>query len=130
MGRGKRRQRLVASDFCKSLSFYCSLLTAFPVNIANLFKFSIRFFAAFLAAKFLLVILGADTPGMLLGLSLFLVLLTYFFDLLDRHWQGALRRALQPAAIGWLVARMLIRMNVVEPPKERPPDPRRKEGEE
>lgn len=98
------------------------------MNIAILFKLCLRFFGAFLAAKFLLVILGGDTPEMLLGLSLFLVLLTYFFDLLDRHWQGALRRALKPAAIGWLAARMLIRMNVVEPPQERSPGPKGKEG--
>jgi hypothetical protein len=40
-----------------------------------------------------------------------------------------LRRALKPAALSWLLARLLIRMNVVEPPKEISAEPERKEGE-
>jgi hypothetical protein len=93
------------------------------------FKFFVRFLAAILVAKFSLGFLGADTlPGLLWG-SLGLVLLTYLFDLLDWFSAGALRRALKPAALSWLLARLLIRMNVVEPPKEISAEPERKEGE-
>ncbi|RJR45999.1 MAG: hypothetical protein C4567_02795 [Deltaproteobacteria bacterium] len=93
------------------------------------FKFSIRLLAAVLIAKFVLGFLGADTlPGLLWG-SLGLVLLTYLFDLLDWYSEGALRRALKPSALSWLAARLLVRMNVVEPPKESSAEPKTKEGE-
>jgi len=71
------------------------------MNIGVLFRFFVRFFLAFLAAKLLLLLLGADSPGTLLGLSLGLTLLTYIFDFLP------------PSEIGWFIARLLISLNLV-----------------
>jgi hypothetical protein len=95
--------------------------------MSSLFRFSVRLLGAFLVAKFLLGLLGADTPQVILGFSLLLVFLTYLFDWLDRYYQGAWRRALSPAEIGWRMARFLIGMNqlpnrqIHPPPKEPPP---------
>ncbi|MHB8066779.1 MAG: hypothetical protein ACYDIC_02650 [Desulfobaccales bacterium] len=92
------------------------------------FKFFIRLLLAFLLAQFVLRLLGAVTLAGLLGVSCGLVGCAYLFDFLDWYYGGALRRALKPAAIGWLIARLVVGMNTVEQPKERTADQDRKEG--
>lgn len=93
------------------------------------FKFFIRLLVAFLLAQFVLRLLGAATLAGLVGLSLGLVCCSYLFDFLDWYYEGALRRALKPKAIGWLVARLVVGMNTVEQPQEHVPEPKGKEGE-
>lgn len=92
------------------------------------FKFFIRLLVAFLLAQFVLRLLGAVTLAGLVGLSLGLVCCSYLFDFVDWYYEGALRRALKPKAIGWLVARLAVGMNTVEQPQERPADQDRQEG--
>ncbi len=82
-----------------------------------LFNLSIRLLLAFLVAKFLLGILGGGSPETLLGLSLFLVGLTYLIKLLEiyykRSWQSKM------AELGWRVARFLIGLNQLKDSKRR-----------
>ncbi len=77
----------------------------------HLFRFFVRLLAAFLAAKLLAGITGAQTPAALLGLALVLVVCTYLFTFLERYYQASWRRSL--AEFGWQMARMLIRWNAV-----------------
>jgi hypothetical protein len=77
----------------------------------RIFSFFIRLFAAFLASKLLLGLLGADTPAILLGFAVLLVLGTYALEI----WG---------AKIGWVVARMLISMNQL-PSRRTPKQPPR-----
>jgi hypothetical protein len=76
-----------------------------------LFNLFVRLLLAFLVAKFLLGFLGWSSPATLLGLSLFLVGLTYLVRFLEnyyqRTWQGKM------AELGWRVARFLIGLNQV-----------------
>jgi hypothetical protein len=74
-----------------------------------LFNLFIRLFLAFLAAKFLLALLGGGSPATLLGLSLFLVGLTYLIKLLENYYQRTWQSKM--AELGWRVARFLIGLN-------------------
>jgi hypothetical protein len=58
----------------------------------RLFGFFLRFFIAFVAAKFILGHLGADAPVYLVGLTALLVANTYLFDFLEYYNQGVWRR--------------------------------------
>ncbi len=82
-----------------------------------LFRAMLRLFVAFLAAQLVLGLLGGATLQGLLGFSLSFVLLWYAFDVLDWYFDGAVRRALSPQNLGWRLARFLIGLNVVEPPR-------------
>ena len=93
------------------------------------FKFFVRLLLAFLLAQFVLRLLGAVTLAALVGMSLGLVCCSYLFDFVDWYYEGALRRALKPKAIGWLVARLVVGLNTVEQHQEHVPEPRRQEGE-
>jgi hypothetical protein len=81
------------------------------MSISRVFRFSLRLLAAFLAAKLILLLWGADTPKTLLGLSLGLTLLIYFFDFLP------------PSKIGWFIARQLIALNQVRAKRRGPTPP-------
>jgi hypothetical protein len=74
-----------------------------------LFNFSVRLLLAFLAAKFLLGILGGGGLEALVGLSLCVVLLIYLVKFLEsyylRSWQSKM------AELGWRAARFLIGLN-------------------
>ncbi|MCL6620933.1 MAG: hypothetical protein K6T55_02425 [Syntrophobacterales bacterium] len=92
--------------------------------IRILFPFAVRLFLSFLAAKFLLGLLGVGSPRALLLLSLALVGNIYLFDLLDRYYEGAWRRALSPRELGWRAARLSVWLNRVRRRRESPEAPR------
>ncbi len=75
----------------------------------TLFNVFVRLLLAFLLAKFLLGILGGGSPVALLGLSLFLVLLSYLIKLLENYYQRTWQSKM--AELGWRVARFLIGLN-------------------
>jgi hypothetical protein len=74
-----------------------------------LFNFFVRLLLAFIAARFLLRALGGGSPESLLGLSLFIVLLTYLIKLLEIYYQRSWQSKL--AELGWWAARFLIGLN-------------------
>ena len=74
-----------------------------------LFNLFIRLLLAFLAAKFLLSLLGGGSPATLLGLALFLVGLTYLVKFLENYYQRTWQSKM--AELGWRVARFLIGLN-------------------
>ena len=74
-----------------------------------LFNVFVRLLLAFLVAKFLLGLLGGGSPAALLGLSLFLVGLTYLVKFLENYYQRTWQSKM--AELGWLVARFLIGLN-------------------
>jgi hypothetical protein len=88
--------------------------------IRILFPFAVRLFLSFLAAKFLLSLLGVGSPGPLLLLTGVLVANLYLFDLLDWYYEGAWRRALSPRELGWLAARLSVWLNRVRRRRESP----------
>ncbi len=95
-----------------------------------LFIFALRVLGGFLAAKFLLGLLGEGSPGSLLLLTSLLVANLYLFDVLDWYYEGAWRRALTPREMGWLLTRLAVWLNRVRP-RSREPEaaPRPPEGE-
>ncbi len=74
-----------------------------------LFNFFVRLFLAFLAAKFLLGILGGGSPEILSGVTLFLVLLSYLVKVLELYYQRSWQSKM--AELGWRAARVLIGLN-------------------
>ncbi len=74
-----------------------------------IFNLFVRLLLAFLAAKFLLSLLGGGSPAILLGLSLFLVGLTYLIRFLEKYYQRTWQSKM--AEVGWRVARFLIGLN-------------------
>jgi hypothetical protein len=68
------------------------------VGLKTAFGFFLRLFGAFLVSKVVLGGLGAETPVMLLGLALLLVLGSYGGE----RWG---------AQAGWVLGRFLIRLN-------------------
>ncbi len=92
-----------------------------------LFSFFVRFFVAFLVAKFILGLLGAASPERLLVLTFVLLCNTYLFDLLDWYYDGVWRRSLNPRELGWLCTRLSVMLNAVrrKVPKSSPEPPGR-----
>ncbi len=78
------------------------------MNMKNIFGFFIRLFAAFLVSKLILATMGAETPVRLLGSAVALVLGSYLWDLFG-------------AKLGWVVSRLLIGMNQLNPPAKTEP---------
>jgi hypothetical protein len=76
-----------------------------------LFNLFVRLLLAFLAAKFLLSLLGGGSPAILLGLALILVGLTYLIKFLENYYQRTWQSKM--AELGWRVARFLIGLNQV-----------------
>lgn len=74
-----------------------------------LFNFFVRLLLAFLAARFLLGLLGEGSPAALLGLALALVALTYLVKVLERYYQRTWQSKV--AELGWRAARFLIGLN-------------------
>ncbi|MEJ5330851.1 MAG: hypothetical protein WHT07_11940 [Desulfobaccales bacterium] len=91
----------------------------------TLFTLALRFFACFVAAKFLLGLLGEGSAGALLLLTSLLVANLYLFDLLDWYYEGAWRRALTPKELGWLMTRLTVWLNRVRGRPREPQDPSR-----
>lgn len=89
------------------------------------FSLALRVFGCFLAAKFLLSLLGAGSAASLLLLTSLLVVNLYLFDLLDWYYEGAWRRALTPRELSWRLTRLLVRLNRVRQRSGRPPEPPR-----
>jgi hypothetical protein len=77
-----------------------------------LFNLSVRLLLAFLAAKFLLSLLGGGSPATLLGLALILVGLTYLVKFLENYYQCTWQSKM--AELGWRVARFLIGLNRID----------------
>jgi hypothetical protein len=82
-----------------------------------LFNLFIRLFLAFLAAKFILSLLGDGSPAILLALSLFLVGLTYLVKFLENYYQRTWQSKM--AELGWRVARFLIGLNQLDDKRPR-----------
>ena len=82
-----------------------------------LFNLFIRLFLAFLAAKFILSLLGGGSPAVLLGLSLFFVGLTYLVKFLENYYQRTWQSKM--AELGWRVARFLIGLNQLDDKRPR-----------
>lgn len=90
-----------------------------------LFTLALRFFACFVAAKFLLGLLEVGSAGALLLLTSLLVANLYLFDLLDWYYEGAWRRALTPKELGWLMTRLMVWLNRVRQRSRDPQQPSR-----
>lgn len=91
----------------------------------TLFTLALRFFGCFVAAKFLLGLLGVGSAGALLLLTSLLVANLYLFDLLDWYYEGAWRRALTPKELGWLMTRLTVWLNRVRPQSRKSQEPSR-----
>jgi hypothetical protein len=74
-----------------------------------IFNLFVRLFLAFLAAKFLLSLMGGGSPAILLGLALILAGLTYLIKFLENYYQRTWQSKM--ADWGWRLARFLIGLN-------------------
>lgn len=90
-----------------------------------LFTLALRFFGCFVAAKFLLGLLGMGTAQALLLMTCVLVANLYLFDLLDWYYGGSWRRALAPKELGWLMTRLSVWLNRVRPQSRKSQEPSR-----
>jgi hypothetical protein len=77
-----------------------------------LFNFFIRLFLAFLAAKFILGLVGSGSPTVLLGLAAVLAALTYLITFLETYYQRTWQSKV--AELGWRCTRFLIGLNQVK----------------
>ena len=77
-----------------------------------IFDLSIRLLLAFLAAKFILGLVGGGSPAALLGLAALLVGLTYLIKFLETYYQRTWQSKV--AELGWRCARFLIGLNQID----------------